>query len=203
MVDDLLKAEKALKHGKLIVYPTDTLYALGADIFNKDAVEKVFEIKKRPWDVPLPVAVSDVEQIQQVADVNDTARIFSKVFLPGPLTLVLFKKKLVPDIVTAGMDKIAVRIPKNDLALRLISNFGPLTVTSCNIHGRKTAEVISKIKMQFTPDDISVFLDQGELKGKPSTIVDISEGNIKILRKGGISKKQIMDVKKKYESRDL
>ena len=190
---DLTKAITALKKGEVIVYPTDTLYGLGADIYNKAAVRKVFEIKKRPMDNPLPVAVSDVDEIDKIAFLDEKAIRLVERFLPGEMTIVLRKRSIVPDIVTGSLDKIAIRIPDDKIALRLLSEFGPLTATSANIHGKKTPFVIKDIKMQFKERDVTVYLDAGRLEGQPSTIVDVTDKKIKIIREGALSKKEIMD----------
>ena len=191
---DLSEAIKLLHQGSVIVYPTDTLYALGADIFNETAVRKVFQIKKRPWNNPLPVAVSSFKDIQEVAFVNESTRRLAEYFLPGALTLVLNKKSSVPDIVTGGLEKVAVRIPDNEIALELLSDFGPLTVTSANIHGGKTLGFIKDIKMQFNVDEVAFYLEYGELDGLPSTIVDMTLKEPKILREGAITTREIRDM---------
>ena len=190
---DLSKAITALKSGNIVVYPTDTLYGLGADIYNINAVRKVFQIKKRSFDNPLSVAISDISELEKIAYLNETSRRLARAFLPGRLTLVLKKRKIIPDIVTAGLEKVAIRIPDNKVALELLSEFGPLTATSANIHGKKTPDIIKEISMQFKKEDISVYLDIGKLKGKPSTIVDATGKSIKLLRLGAISEKEILD----------
>jgi len=190
---DFYKAINALKNGNVIVYPTDTLYGLGADIYNVDAVRKVFEIKKRPLDDPLSVAVSDIDELEKIAFVNDKSRQLAKAFLPGRLTLVLKKRSIIPDIVTGGLNKVAVRIPANKLALEVLSEFGPITATSANIHGKKTPYIIKEICMQFKNEDISVYLNIGRVAGKPSTIVDATKKPIKIVREGAIAEKEILD----------
>ena len=190
---DLSKAFSALSNGELIVYPTDTLYGLGADIFNIKAVKKVFEVKKRSFDQPVSVAASCIEDLEKIVILDEKINKIIDMFLPGELTLVLKKKKTVPDIVTSGLDNVAIRIPDNKIALELLSDFGPLTCTSANIHGQKTPSVISDIRMQFKPENISVFIDEGKLEGKPSTIVDLTFESPKILRAGNISEKQILD----------
>lgn len=187
------KAINALQNGGIIVYPTDTLYGIGADIFDEDAVKRVFEIKKRPFDMPLSVAVSSLGDIEDIAFVNDDVRCLVDCFLPGDLTLVLNKKNVVSDIVTGGLDKIAVRIPDNEVALRLVSVVGPITATSANIHGRETPHVIDEVQMQFEDEDIAIYLDCGKLNGEPSTIVDMTGDEPKILRKGSITHKEILD----------
>lgn len=190
--NDVSNAIKALENGDVIVYPTDTLYALGADIYNEDTLKKVFKIKKRPFTRPLPVAVSDFDGIDKIAYTNDQVRRIANRFLPGPLALVLKKKDSVPNIVTSDLDKIAIRIPKNDIALDLLSEFGPLTATSANIHSEKTPYVIKDIMMQFSTE-ISVYLDYNRLDGEPSTIVDLTSKKPIFVRKGPITEKEILD----------
>jgi len=190
---DLSKAIAALSHGLVIVYPTDTLYGLGADIFNDDAVEKVFKIKKRKKTNPFSVAVANLKQIEKIAYVDDKSRCLIKTFLPGKLTIVLRKKKIVSDLITAGLNKVAIRIPDNKIALDLLSNFGPITATSANIHDKKPPVNIDDISMQFSVSDIAVYIDDGKLDGRPSTIIDMSKKPFKIIRKGAISEKEIMD----------
>jgi L-threonylcarbamoyladenylate synthase len=190
---DFLKAIDALKRGKIIVYPTDTLYGIGADIYNKSAVRKVFLIKKRSFDNPLSVAVCSIDEIEKIAYLNKTSRNLAELFLPGRLTLILNKKDIIPDIVTSGLEKVAIRIPDNNVALRLLNEFGPLTATSANLHGKKTPVFIKDIIMQFKEGDISSYLDTGRVQGKPSTIVDATEEKIRIIRLGTITEKEILE----------
>lgn len=191
---ELSKAIEALQNGDIVVYPTDTLYAFGVDIHNKDAVGKVFEVKKRPLDNPLPVAVSDLAYIEKIAFVSGIARDLAEQFLPGPLTMILNKKNVILDVITGGLDNVAVRIPDNDVALELLSRYGPLTVTSANVHGKEVPDIISDIKMQFNSDDVAVYLDYGKLNGLPSTIVDMTASKPRIVRDGAITKEEILDV---------
>ena len=190
----LSKAIEALQNGNIIVYPTDTLYAFGVDIYNEYAVRNIFEVKKRPLDNPLPVAVSDFADIKKIAFVNSIARDLAEHFLPGPLTMVLSKKSVILDVITSGLDNVAVRIPDNDVALELLSSYGPLTVTSANVHGKDVSYTINDIKMQFSSYDVSVYLDYGELNGLPSTIVDLTTGKPRIVRDGAITRREILDV---------
>jgi L-threonylcarbamoyladenylate synthase len=190
---DLSKAISALTNGEIIVYPTDTLYGLGADIYNVDAIRKVFEVKKRPMDNPLSVAVSSFDELKQIAYISANTKRLVESFLPGKLTLILIKRRCVSDVVTGGLDKIAVRIPNCKVTLELLSEFGPLTATSANIHGTKTPGIINDIRMQFKDNDIAVYLDIGKLDGQPSTIVDMTGKKIKILREGTIAKRDILD----------
>ena len=190
---DISKAVKALSDSEIIVYPTDTLYGLGADIYNNEAVDKIFKIKKRPKSDPLSVAVSSFSEMEKIAIVDDKVKHLVDAFLPGKLTLILKKKSVIPDIITAGLDKVAVRIPNNEVALKLLSRFGPLTATSANIHGLETPGIISEINMQFK-GDVAVYLDDGCLNGKASTIVDVTSDKPIIIREGAVSKTEILDM---------
>ena len=190
---NLSEAIFALKKGRIIVYPTDTLYGLGADIFNKDAIKNIFDIKKRPINMPLSVAVSNFSDLEKIAYTNEKIKKIVQLFLPGKLTLILKKKNCVSDIITGGIEKVAVRIPDCNITLRLLSEFGPITATSANIHGLKTPGIISDIRMQFKESDIDLYIDIGKLCGQPSTIIDMTGKQIKIVREGAIPKKIILD----------
>ncbi len=189
---DLTKIVHALENGFLIVYPTETLYGIGADIYNEEAVEKVFKIKNRSFSKPLSVAVSK-KDVEKLAYVNDVAEKLIDHFLPGPLTLIL-KKKNCPDIVTGGLDKVGIRIPDNKFTLELIEEFGPITSTSANIHGCNTPSKIKDIKKRLDSENIKFFIDEGALSGSGSTIVDVSFKKVRILRDGNISRNDILEV---------
>ena len=191
--NDFSAALKALKNGEPIIYPTDTLYALGADIYNETAVRKIFDIKQRPYSVPLPVAVPSIQTIETIAYMNDAAHEISKKFLPGTLTIILKKKLSVPDIVTSGQDTIAVRIPNHTIALELLSQYGPLTVTSANLHHEKTLDNITDILIQLRTH-IPICLNDGRLDSVPSTIMDLSASKPRIVRKGFVTEKELLDV---------
>jgi len=187
------EAVEYLQQGELIVYPTDTLYALGADVFNEEAVRRIYEVKRRPMSQPLPVAVSNIKEISRVAEVTEEAMRLAEKFLPGPLTLVLPRKHVVPSIVTGGGETIAVRVPNNLFALTLLSRYGPLTATSANIHGTKPLSIIKDIKIQLR-DNVKLYIEEGELKGLPSTMVDLTTTPPKVIREGVIPKKQVLSV---------
>jgi L-threonylcarbamoyladenylate synthase len=192
MIKNTIKnAIKALENGEIIVYPTDTLYAMGVNIHNINAIQRLFEIKKRPFSVPLSVAVSNFEEIKKIAYTNKNIQSIVENFLPGQLTLLLKKKDTVSNLISSGKDTIAIRIPNNDIALRLISKFGPITATSANIHGKKPSHEIKYIKKQFQKN-ISVYLDDGILDEAPSTIIDLTSEKPKIARQGNISLKEVL-----------
>jgi len=191
--NDVSAAIRALKEGDLILYPTDTLYALGADIYNETAVQKVFDIKQRPYSVPLPVAVSTIEAIDSIAWMNTAARRVCERFLPGKLTIILKKKPSVPSLVTSGLRVIAIRVPKNPIAFKLLETYGPLTVTSANIHQEKTQGTINGILRQLKAS-IPVCLHDGRKEGTASTIIDLSTKKPWVVREGSISREQLLDV---------
>jgi len=193
ITDEIAASVRAVQQGQLIIYPTDTLYALGADVFNANAVKKVFEVKQRPYNQPLPVAVSSVEQMKTVAHVTPEVKRVARCLLPGPLTLIL--EVCSPDLamVTGEEKTIAVRIPSNPLSLSLLNQAGPLTVTSANIHGKATPSTIASIHNQLGSHHIAQSINVGCLQGKPSTIVDLTQSSPRILRKGVITKEQIQD----------
>ncbi len=191
--NDVSAAVQALKEGELIIYPTDTLYAIGADIYNETAVKKVFDVKRRPYSIPLPVAVSSIKEIESIAWMNEPARKISKRFLPGNVTIILKKKPSVPQIVTSGFDTIAIRIPHHPIALKLLALYGPLTVTSANIHQEKTKSQIKDILQQLETS-IPVCIHDGKKQETASTIVDLSINKPRVIREGSISEKELLDV---------
>ncbi|WP_321506615.1 L-threonylcarbamoyladenylate synthase [uncultured Methanoregula sp.] len=177
-MDVIERAVSVLMHDGLVVYPTETVYGLGADAFSDEAIQKVYEAKKRPLSMPISIAVSDFEMLCAVAHVRPGMEAFIQAFLPGPVTVILPARNSVPEILTGGTGLIGIRIPSHDLALRLIERFdAPITATSANIHGLKDPQ---------TPDECTVsrelLIDGGRLSGIPSTVVDLVER--RIVRRG-------------------
>ncbi len=186
-------ASRYIKEGKLIVYPTDTLYGLGANALDEKAVKKVFEVKKRPLNKPLPIAVCNIKMMERYVYLNDIAKLLVKEFLPGALTLILRKKESIPDIVTSGLENVAVRIPDNDICLEIIKKSDlPITTTSANISGKMPPIDVKEVEVE-----VDLIIDAGKLKERiPSTIVDVSSGEIKLVREGKIKFSDIMKVVK-------
>jgi L-threonylcarbamoyladenylate synthase len=191
--NDFSAAITALKNGEPIIFPTDTLYALGADIYNETAVQKIYDMKQRPLSIPLPVAVESIQAIETIAYMNEAAHKLSTIFLPGTLTIILEKKPTVPLIVTSGSPTIAVRVPNDPIALKLLSTYGPLTVTSANIHHKKTQSLIQDILIQLQASK-TVYLDDGRRNSTSSTIVDLTAKKPHVIRAGSISEKEILEV---------
>jgi L-threonylcarbamoyladenylate synthase len=180
-----------LAAGRLVVYPTETVYGLGCDPFDETAVKRVYMAKRRPFDMPMSIAVKDLRMMEELTVLDDRARKLVRTFMPGPLTLIVTKRPAVPDILTASTTEIGIRIPDDAVALRLIEEFGPIVTTSANVHSHK-----NPIRCQDAVDDlgpsVSVYLDGGPSRlGKPSTIVQLNEGEMALIRPGAISTETI------------
>jgi len=172
------KAVHVLMRDGLIVYPTDTLYGLGGDAFSEEAVFKVFEAKGREFHKPISIAVSDVDMISAVAVVDEVAQVFIDKFLPGPVTIILKARSIIPSILTAGTKRIGIRYPDHEIALELISRFdSPITATSANISGGPDPVAIDLCNV---PHDYAI--DAGSLPGTPSTVLDLVD--MEIIRPG-------------------
>jgi L-threonylcarbamoyladenylate synthase len=188
---DMDEIVAVLKSGELVVYPTDTLYGVGADPFNENSVKKVYIAKNRPFDMPLSIAVSNEKMMESIAVLNESARKLIRKFLPGALTIMLTKKPNLPDILTSGSNQIGVRIPNHPFAIRLIDRFGPITSTSANLHSHPDP-VEASVAQKDLKGHIGICVDCGKTKfAVPSTIIDVSEGSVEIIRKGAISQEQI------------
>ncbi len=186
-------AANLIRSGKLVAFPTETVYGLGADATSSAAVAKIFTVKKRPAFDPLIVHIGKVDVLNGVAEgIPDIAWRLIGTFWPGPLTLVLTKKDEIPDIVTAGLSTVAVRMPSNDIALALISKAGvPLAAPSANSFGRPSPTRAEHV-MEDLGGKIPLILDGGTTKiGIESTVLDLTCSPPVILRPGGISQERL------------
>ncbi len=187
---------QGLERGDVIVFPTETLYGLGADALNEVAVEKVFELKGRDPRYPVPVLIADPEMLHTlVARVPSTAQKLMKLYWPGPLTLVLPGKKNIPKPLCNLAGGIGVRISSQPIANLLIKGLGhPLTATSANPSGKEPARTLQEAKRYFT-GRVEIFVDGGTLTSKSgSTVVEALEESIKIIREGEISTSELRRV---------
>lgn len=176
------QAINVLADGGIVLYPTDTVYGLGANIFDSKAVKRVFQIKQRSLLKPLSILVSDVNAIDLVARVPLKQKEVINNYLPGPYTFILNRRKIVPRTVTSGSALVGVRVPDNEIACRLASIF-PITTTSANL---SDDEVLSNPKeiLEQLDCEVDLVIDVGELKSNhASRIVDLSGRNPKIIRK--------------------
>jgi L-threonylcarbamoyladenylate synthase len=197
---DITVAADLLKQGKLVAIPTETVYGLAANVFLPDAIARIFEVKQRPYFNPLIVHIADYQQLNEiVTEVNPLARRLINAFWPGPLTVVLPKKSIVPDIVTAGLHTVAVRMPAHPLTLALLRycNF-PLAAPSANPFGYISPTSADHVAAHFNADQVAVVLDGGACSvGLESTIVGFEDTEVLLLRAGGITAEEIENVVEK------
>lgn len=180
------KAAKVLRDGGIVAFPTETVYGLGADALNAEAVSSIYKAKGRPSDNPLIVHVADVAQCESLAAVwPETAQKLAAAFWPGPLTIVLPKKETVPDITTGGLATVAIRMPDHRAALALIRRAGcPVAAPSANLSGRPSPTKGSHVA-QDMDGRIPVILSGEDCRvGIESTVLDLSSGSPVILRPG-------------------
>ena len=183
-VDETVISEaiKVLADGGVVLYPTDTVYGLGANIFDNSAVKRVFKIKQRSLLKPLSILISDVEAIDLVAKVSLSQKEVINNYLPGPYTFILKKNPVVPRVVTSGSSYVGVRVPDNDIARSLAGIF-PITTTSANVSDDEMLSTPDEILEQLDCD-VDLVIDVGELKSKrASMIVDLSDNDIRIIRR--------------------
>ena len=175
---DLAAAAAAVANGDLVVYPTETVYGLGADALDADAVGRVFDAKRRDRDDPVSMAVPTLEAALEYTRPTAPERAFMHEFLPGPVTVVLERTAAVPDVLTAGRDRVGVRVPDCEPALDLLAETGPLTATSANVSGRESARLVADLDPEVR-EAAAVALDTGETPGgTPSTVVDVAAGQV-------------------------
>ncbi|WP_332897439.1 L-threonylcarbamoyladenylate synthase [Haladaptatus sp. CMSO5] len=174
---DIDRAARAIRDGDVVIFPTETVYGLGADALNPAAIDRVFELKGRARDKPLSLGVPDVETALAYTTPTDRERRFMEQFLPGPVTVIVEGKPVVPDELTGGLDKVGIRIPDHEVALSLLGKVEPVTATSANISGQPSAHVIEDIDPELR-EAVAVVLDAGETRGTESTVVDVEAGII-------------------------
>jgi L-threonylcarbamoyladenylate synthase len=193
--DNIKLAAQYIKEGKLVAFPTETVYGLGADALNPLAVAKIFELKERPSFDPLIIHIADSDDLGRLCDTPDS-KVYSiiKRFWPGPLTIILPKSDVVPDIVTSGLPTVGIRMPDNEIALELIRQSGcPIAAPSANKFGRISPTSAAHVRKQLP--GVDYILDGGNTKvGIESTIITISKKGFRILRSGIITLEEIEKV---------
>lgn len=189
------KAVSLIKSGELVVFPTETVYGLGADALNAAAVRKIFEAKGRPQDNPLIVHVSSVEQVGSIArEIPAEFYALAERFMPGPLTVVLEKSDAVPDVVTAGGHTVAVRMPDNAIARRLIAESSPIAAPSAN-RSKHVSPTTAKHVFDDLDGRVPLILDGGECGvGIESTVLDLTADVPTVLRPGAVTAEMIAEV---------
>lgn len=190
------EAGHIIKGGDLVAFPTETVYGLGADGLNEEAVKKIYLAKGRPSDNPLILHIDSISMLERlVKEVTEEAKLLIEAFWPGPLTIVLKKNSLVPSIISAGLDSVAIRMPNNPIALALIKETNtPIAAPSANTSGRPSPTRPDHV-LEDMVDKIPLIIDGGETGvGLESTVIDLSENTPLILRPGGVTIEEIKKI---------
>ncbi|MCS6823651.1 MAG: L-threonylcarbamoyladenylate synthase [Cytophagaceae bacterium] len=188
-------AASYIKQGKVVAFPTETVYGLGANALNPIAVARIFEIKERPYFDPLIVHIAETTQLKDLcSSIDDRVYALAEKFWPGPLTIVLPKSKAVPDIVTAGLPTVAVRMPAHDVALELIRKSEcPIAAPSANKFGQLSPTCAHHVRKQLT--NVDYIIDGGKTTlGIESTIVQLAPDGFTILRYGIITENELSEI---------
>jgi L-threonylcarbamoyladenylate synthase len=186
------EAANLIKTGKLVVYPTDTLYGVGCNALDEDALKKIFEVKKRDPGKPLSIAVCDLKMLRKYASFDTRAMLVLERFLPGPVTFILRGRGL-PRTLMGGGNKIGVRVPESRTALKLIMEAGvPIVSTSANLSGRDPPQTPEEALDQLP--DVDLILDSGTISGPPSTVIDLTTDPPVILREGKKPSWKLIDI---------
>lgn len=191
---ELNKIKEILDNDGVIIFPTDTVYGIACNCFSEKAIKKVFDIKKRPENKPINVLSNNLDKIKLVSkNINEKEKFLIDKYMPGALTIILDKNEKVSDILTAGLDTIGVRIPKNNISLRILENVSyPLATTSANISGDSAGIKITDFLKEFD-GVVDAIIDGGETDLKvESTIVRVeSDNKLKIIREGTLKIKEM------------
>jgi L-threonylcarbamoyladenylate synthase len=193
---DTIKAKKILESEELVAIPTETVYGLAGNIYSEKAIKKIFETKKRPLFNPLIVHIDSINKLDEIAcEIPEKAKKLAAAFWPGSLTLVLKKKTNIPDIITAGKDTVAVRVPDHLLTLKLLQSLDfPLAAPSANPFGSISPTTAQHVADYF-PEDLDMVLDGGSCKnGIESTIIGFENSEAVLYRLGSLSVEDIQSV---------
>lgn len=193
---DLKIVGQTIKNGGLVIFPTETVYGIGTNGLNENAIKNLYSVKKRNSDKPISLLVSSIDMVNKIAfDISDIEYKLMEHFFPGPFTIVLKKKDIVPDILTANKDTVGIRMPDCKIAQKLMEYAGcPIAAPSANITGKPSGTNVDTIINDFH-NKVDFIIDNGEAKiGLASTIVQVIDGIPHILREGSITKEQILKV---------
>ncbi len=197
----LKEVARTIRQGGIAVFPTETVYGIGTNGLKENSVKRLYEVKQRPLNKPISLLVNGINMINEIAqEITDLEKALIKEFFPGPLTIILKKKDTVPNIVTANSNMVGVRMPSNEIALKLIEYAGvPIATPSANISGKTSGTNMEDIMKDFE-EKVDYFIDDGPSKiGISSTIVQVIDGVPHILRQGKITEEQINKVKEKMK----
>lgn len=192
----IMQAANAIKSGKTVIFPTETVYGLGANALDEKAAEKIYRAKGRPSDNPLIVHISDLDMLEElVEDVNDQAKKLMELFWPGPLTIVLNKSEKIPYSVTGGLDTVGIRMPSDKIARALIKEAGvPVAAPSANLSGKPSITDVEHALREMSDRVDMILISESSEIGLESTVIDATGEELVILRPGKIGKNTL----KKY-----
>ena len=193
--NELEKIVDAVKEGKLVAFPTETVYGVGIQFDNKEALDNLMEAKNRDYSKAITLMVSKKEDIEKYAYVSDDTRKIINAFMPGMITLVFNKKESVNDLMTHGKQTIGIRIPDSQFVLELLEKAGPMLVTSANLSNHPNTTTTKEVLEQLD-GRIDMVVDGVANSTTASTVVDVTSEDIKILREGIITLKDIEEVLK-------
>lgn len=176
-VDELLKLSKDDLKGKLIVYPTDTVYGVGCLYNDIEGIEKIYQMKKRDYGKPIAVLCANINQVKEICDFPEYASKYADHW-PGALTIILNNKD--------KSKTVGVRIPDSNVSYRLLKHFGPMSTTSVNYSGEKEIASLSEISEKFAPFIDYLVIDYEVFSNQPSTVISCLDNEVKIIRNGGI-----------------
>lgn len=195
--------KEKVKAGSIVIYPTDTVYGVGADIFSLAGIERIYAAKERNFTSPLIALISDRKYVEEIAYIDeenrDKVQALMENFWPGGLTIILRKKDVVPGIMVSNGETVGVRIPNHKISMEIIESVGGIMpTTSANISGEKTPRSFQELSQVFK-ERVDILVDGGASPlGTESTIIDMSKNTPKILREGSISKSEIEKVIGKF-----
>ncbi len=189
--DDLAMAVGVLKRGGLIVYPTETLYGLGADPYSPEAVTRMFAAKGKGASDPVAIGVPDLDEAQNLAHFTPRDLKIWRAFMPGPLTVILRARSKAPISVVTEQGALGLRMPHHDVALALLREFGPITATSANLHGQPPARTAQEALDQLG-DTVDLYIDAGPCPiGRGSTVIDLTGERITVIREGAVGTEEL------------
>ena len=194
--NEIKKQSKLLREGKTVIFPTETVYGLGANALDENAVSKIYEAKGRPSDNPLIVHIYDKKQVSELAqEINEKAEIVMKRFWPGPITIILKKKEIVPMRTSGGLDTVAIRMPSNPIAKAILEDCQlPIAAPSANISGRPSPTRAKHVYEEMNNRVDGIILGGDCVFGLESTVLDLTNDTPIILRPGSITKEELEEV---------
>lgn len=187
-VQDIDRAAKYLIDGQVIAYPTETIYGLGADVLNRKAVKRIYDLKSRDYGLPISILVADIKMLREVvAEVPGVALPLMRKFWPGALTILFEASSIIPKGLVTNTGKVGVRISSHPVAAAIVESFGrPITTTSANLSGFPPSLSVKHVRKYFD-ERIPCIIDSGECEPtRGSTVIDITEETMRVIRDGAI-----------------